>query len=496
MYEVGCPTTYIRSQTSAPLQGRAQRPSRSPQRSAPLLGFGPLRRISSRGVRSTRAFHTRHLPASGFLTLLPVCSSSGRVGLFHPTNAHGVSLFRAFPSRRGGRLVTDRVPSCRCRWAPKRPPVGSRGFLPVESPFTPAGGLDPKAAGTLLSFHPLQGSTRPAMGTASRPLPSCASGRSTFARRELGVPLSRGRGLPRRTSRGSPGRDVGQPPEGGRPGRSSGAGPGVGALPGTPCARHPPPKRRSADARIDLDTAPLGPTSHGWHMGPLPSLAAGGGSLGCAVADRSRRQRRTGTVPPGQGTFTGPPAEASSRVRSGPCLRRNGVRRATGPSAACPLRPEGRVGQLRGLARRTCGNRFRRPPAPRVTRSEDRRRRGVDRDNVHSHRCEGLTRDHLRRRSGLPAAEATGDPLSTLRRPALAALPEGSVASTGRRSRRKRPPLEGLPPERRGHVGSPALQGLPTQGGCLCTRRCVGDPLEVLGLRPPKRPDRPELGTT
>lgn len=63
------------------------------------MGLFPLRRISSRGVRSTRACLTRHLPTSGFLTLLPVCSSSGRVGLFHPTNAHGVSPFKVFPSR-------------------------------------------------------------------------------------------------------------------------------------------------------------------------------------------------------------------------------------------------------------------------------------------------------------------------------------------------------------------------------------------------------------
>ena len=197
MYGASYPTPHIRSQTSAPLQGRTRRPCQTPRRSAPLLGFGPLRRISSRGVRSTRAFHTRHLPASGFFTLLPACSSSGRVGLFHPTNAHGVPPFRVFPSRRGGRLVTDRIPSCHCRWAPRRPPVGSRGFLPDESPFTPSGGLDPQAAGTLLSFRPLQGTTYPAMGTASRPLPSCASGRSTFARCESGVPLSRGSGCHR-----------------------------------------------------------------------------------------------------------------------------------------------------------------------------------------------------------------------------------------------------------------------------------------------------------
>lgn len=63
------------------------------------------------------------------------------------------------------------------------------------------------------------------------------------------------------------------------------------------------------------------------------------------------------------------------------------------------------------------------PNAPTVTASTVRQllespvrrpgRRGVGRDNLRAHRCEGLTRDHLRRRSGLPAARAASDPLST-----------------------------------------------------------------------------------
>jgi hypothetical protein len=79
-----------RSQASAPLQGQTIRPCQWPKPKAPLVGFGPLRRISSREVRSTRGSHTRHLPTTGFLTLLPDYSLPGRVGLFHPTNAHGV----------------------------------------------------------------------------------------------------------------------------------------------------------------------------------------------------------------------------------------------------------------------------------------------------------------------------------------------------------------------------------------------------------------------
>jgi hypothetical protein len=66
---------------------------------APLLEFLPLRRMSSRGVRSTRACLTRHLPAPGFLTLLPACSSSSPAGLFRPANALGVVPSKAFPLR-------------------------------------------------------------------------------------------------------------------------------------------------------------------------------------------------------------------------------------------------------------------------------------------------------------------------------------------------------------------------------------------------------------
>ena len=166
-----------RSQASAPLQGRTVRPCQWPKPEAPLVGFGPLRRMSSREVRSTRASHTRHLPATGFLTLLPACSLSGPVGLFHPTNAHGVRPFRAFPLR-------PRWPALH-RPFPLLPLPGSaeagagrlQGFAPgrrsvaTRSGVTPPGGPD-----ALLGFHPPQGTTGPAMGAASRPLPSRASG--------------------------------------------------------------------------------------------------------------------------------------------------------------------------------------------------------------------------------------------------------------------------------------------------------------------------------
>lgn len=64
------------------------------------------------GVRLTREFpNSRHLPTSGFRTLLPVFSPRSRPGLFHPGNAHRVPPFRGFPSQ-------EAVPPHRCAPCP------------------------------------------------------------------------------------------------------------------------------------------------------------------------------------------------------------------------------------------------------------------------------------------------------------------------------------------------------------------------------------------
>jgi hypothetical protein len=74
------------------------------------------------GIRLTREFpHSRQLPTSGFLTLLPVCSPRSRPGLFHPGNARRVPPYRGFPSQ-------EAVPPRRRTQYPhgvfpKRPPV-------------------------------------------------------------------------------------------------------------------------------------------------------------------------------------------------------------------------------------------------------------------------------------------------------------------------------------------------------------------------------------
>jgi hypothetical protein len=48
------------------------------------------------GVRYPRGFQPRHVPTSGFCTLMSVFSSWRLPSLFHPGSAHGVSPFKGF----------------------------------------------------------------------------------------------------------------------------------------------------------------------------------------------------------------------------------------------------------------------------------------------------------------------------------------------------------------------------------------------------------------
>jgi hypothetical protein len=156
--------------------GTGRRPCRRPRPATPLVGFVPLRRISSRGVRSTRVFQARHLPAPGFLTLLPVCSSPSRVGLSHPTNAHGVCSSGRSPLDEVAGSSPTPSPPIVTQGLPKEVPSRFQGLAPADSPFAPGGRPDPKAADALLSFHPLQGLTFLAVGRLPNPIPSCAWG--------------------------------------------------------------------------------------------------------------------------------------------------------------------------------------------------------------------------------------------------------------------------------------------------------------------------------
>jgi hypothetical protein len=62
-----------------------------------LSGVSSPSALAELEVRFTRACPTRHLPSSGFLTLLTIYSFQNLPALFHAGNALGVRLFRASP---------------------------------------------------------------------------------------------------------------------------------------------------------------------------------------------------------------------------------------------------------------------------------------------------------------------------------------------------------------------------------------------------------------
>lgn len=81
----------------------AQPPRRAAEMplSATLMEFPSPSTHEPRRVHSTPACLTGYVPSTGFRTLSTACSSPGRPALFHAGNAHGVSLFRGFPSPPG-----------------------------------------------------------------------------------------------------------------------------------------------------------------------------------------------------------------------------------------------------------------------------------------------------------------------------------------------------------------------------------------------------------
>jgi hypothetical protein len=76
---------------------------------APSLGFSPLRDVNQRSPRS-RASQARFVPSSGFLTPSTACSSTGLVGLFHPTATSGIHPSGIFPPSQPCPLVGGRCP--------------------------------------------------------------------------------------------------------------------------------------------------------------------------------------------------------------------------------------------------------------------------------------------------------------------------------------------------------------------------------------------------
>lgn len=68
-----------------------------------LMGFLSLSRLSPSEVHNYRAYLTRYVPLSDFLSLVAVYSFQWLPVLFHTGSALGILSFRVFPSRRAGK---------------------------------------------------------------------------------------------------------------------------------------------------------------------------------------------------------------------------------------------------------------------------------------------------------------------------------------------------------------------------------------------------------
>jgi hypothetical protein len=144
---------------------------------APLVEFGPLRRLSPGESTPPRFANTGYVPSSGFLTLSTACSSPGRPALFQTGGVHGVRSSGVFPRCQVPQFVIAELPPGRfflrnahviigqCGGAPRgisgtpRAPLIAFGAL-LQQRIRTAGGLfiPSQTADPLLSFlSPLQG---------------------------------------------------------------------------------------------------------------------------------------------------------------------------------------------------------------------------------------------------------------------------------------------------------------------------------------------------
>jgi hypothetical protein len=138
---------FILSYASVPLQSARERcPPVASRRRAPSLGFIPPSRHqpaeSTHDIAAVpRASQARSVPSSTFLTPSTVFSSTGLVGLFHPTATSGVRSSRVFPPAEPYGLVARLCPrvvtpaSCP-QFYPWAPVTDARlqGVAPRESP--------------------------------------------------------------------------------------------------------------------------------------------------------------------------------------------------------------------------------------------------------------------------------------------------------------------------------------------------------------------------
>src|SRR5262249_17862077 len=76
----------------------------------PLLGFHAPPATSTREIRITRAFHTRHTPSTGFLTPSTPCSLPGLADTLGPLPLMGFRLEESFRTARPRRVAASTAP--------------------------------------------------------------------------------------------------------------------------------------------------------------------------------------------------------------------------------------------------------------------------------------------------------------------------------------------------------------------------------------------------
>jgi hypothetical protein len=147
---------------------RLRSPSESDQARLPpivstaaLLGLRSPSAHAAREARSTRVCLTRHLPASGFPTLLPACFFPNLPALFHAGSAHGVSSLQGVSPSQSLRSLSGPVPFVVLASAhleprsPSNPTERQRhlqGFALCEDPSPSRWGEPDAPAAALLGF--------------------------------------------------------------------------------------------------------------------------------------------------------------------------------------------------------------------------------------------------------------------------------------------------------------------------------------------------------
>jgi hypothetical protein len=153
----------FRDGPSGPANGRSRRlPSWG---SVPFDASVP-ERSGSRGLPTPATF-----PLQGFSPSCGLAPSRAVWACFIPQTPMGFCPSGPSPSVRGGRLLTDRFPSCRCRAPPRRHPAGSRGLHPGGGPLPP-GRVLPLPGGPMPSWVSTLPRVRPTRQWGRLPVPS------------------------------------------------------------------------------------------------------------------------------------------------------------------------------------------------------------------------------------------------------------------------------------------------------------------------------------